>query len=41
MREDVDRAAQGLAIPAIAKLLGVSRDAIYQRVRAHFEAALH
>ncbi len=33
--------AQGLAIPAIAKLLGVSRDAIYQRVRAHFEAALH
>ena len=33
--------AQGLTIPAIAKLLGVSRGAIYQRVRAHFEAALH
>ena len=33
--------AQGLAIPVIAKLLGVSRGAIYQRVRAHFEAALH
>ncbi len=33
--------AQGLTIPAIAKLLGVSRSAIYQRVRAHFEAAFH
>ncbi len=33
--------AQGLTIPAIAKLLGVSRSAIYQRVRTHFEAALH
>ncbi len=33
--------AQGLTIPAIAKLLGVSSGAIYQRVRAHFEVALH
>lgn len=33
--------AQGLTIPAIAKLLGVSRGAIYERVRAHFEVALH
>jgi transcriptional regulator of acetoin/glycerol metabolism len=33
--------AQGLTIPAMAKVLGVSRGAIYQRVRAHLETALH
>ncbi len=33
--------AQGLTIPSIAKVLGVSRAAIYRRVRAHFEAALY
>ncbi len=37
----VELRARGLTIPAIAEVLGVSRDAIYQRVRAHFEAALH
>jgi len=32
---------QGLTIPAIAEALGVSRGAIYQRVREHLETALH
>ena len=33
--------AHGLTIQAIAKALGVSCDAIYERVRAHFETVLH
>ena len=37
----VELRARGLSIPAIAEALGVDRTAIYQRVRAHLEAALH
>ena len=33
--------ARGLSIKAIADVLGVSREAVYQRVRAHLESILH
>jgi len=33
--------ARGLTIKAIADVLGVSREAVYQRVRAHLESILH
>ena len=33
--------ARGLTIKAIADVLGVSRGAVYQRVRAHLESILH
>ena len=33
--------ARGLTIKAMADVLGVSREAVYQRVRAHLESILH
>ena len=33
--------ARGLTIKAMADVLGVSREAVYQRVRAHLKSLLH